>query len=80
MPGDKGRGREASRGRGQASKDLEAGTKGDPGVTEGGGQREEWAEVHPAQHPCSHRVESKEARAEPGPITQPRMREEGPGR
>ena len=60
MPGDKGRGRRASRGRGQVSKDLEAGTKGDPGVMKGGVQREEWAEVHPAQHPCSRRVESGE--------------------
>lgn len=67
----------AFEGRGQASKDLEAGTKGDPGVTEGGGQREERAGVHPSQHPCSRRVESREARAEPGPIAQPWMREEG---
>lgn len=64
-------------GRGQASKDLEAGTKGDPGVTEGGGQREERAGVHPSQHPCSCRVEPREARAEPGPIARPWMRERG---
>ena len=47
MPGDKGRGRRAFGRRGQVSKGLEAGTKGNPGVEEGGAQTEEETEVAP---------------------------------
>ena len=47
VPGDKGRGRRAFGRRGQVSKGLEAGTKGNPGVEEGGAQTEEETEVAP---------------------------------